>query len=231
MTTVVSKMLSQRETYLGRARAWIASPAFEEVYQDLHHGVLFKILLTLLGKGPSMKMRSSKLREGYARLAREGELLFAGTIIGNKGIFSDDVDFRYPMAIVASRRQEIESVVQTAVLAELMADAYIEGESETMPQCARIIANDQYRALRRQVLPVDETMGLQAAMFDVRVAMKELVGEWEPSVFVPLLVHPGGGPFAVVPWPILHGKAVPAKKLPPQPPPIPQPPPLPGAKR
>lgn len=221
MTAVVSKMLSQRATYLSRARAWIASPSFEEVYQDLHHGFLFKVLLTLLGKGPSMKMRSSKLRAGYARLAREGELLFAGVVIANKGIFSDDLDFRYPMAIVASRRQEIESVVQTAVLAELMADAYIEGGSETMPQCARIIANDTYTALRRQVLPIEETMGLQAAMFDVRVSMNELVGDGERSVFVPLLVHPGGGPFAVVPWPILHGKPVAAKK---------SPPPIPGAK-
>lgn len=232
MASVVSKMLSQRETYLSRARAWIASPAFEEVYQDLHHGLIFKVFLTFLGKGPAMKMRSSRLRAGYARLAHEGELLFAGTIIGNKGIFSDDKDFRYPMAIVASRSQEIESVVQTAVLAELMADAYMEGGSEIMPQCARIIANDSYRALRRQVLPVEETKGLHAAMFDVRVSMNELIGDWEPSVFVPLLVHPGGGPFAVVPWPILHGKAVPAKKSQPQtPPPLPQrPPPLPGAK-
>ena len=183
-----------------------------------------------------MKMHSTKLRAGYARLAHEGELLFAGTIIGNKGIFSDDKDFRYPMAIVASRSQDVESVVLTAILAELMADAYINGESETMPRCARIIANDSYRALRRQVLPVEETKGLHAAMFDVRVSMNELIGDWEPSVFVPLLVHPGGGPFAVVPWPILHGKAVPAKKS--QPPPLPQiqasarqgPPPIPGAK-
>jgi|GEM_PF-5386230 len=237
MTAVVSEMLDQRETHLARARAWIASPAFEEVYQDLHHGLIFKILLTLMRKGPSMKMRSSKLRAGYARLAREGELLFAGVVIGNKGLFSDDHDFRYPMAIVASRRQDVESVVQTAVLAECMADAYIEGGSKTMPQCARIIANDTYRAMRRQVLPVEETMGLQAAMFDVRVSMNEMVGDGKPSVFVPLLVHPGGGPFAVVPWPILHGRAVPVKKSKPQPPPLPAakpratPPPLPGAKR
>lgn len=225
MATVVSKMLSQRETYLGRARAWIASPAFEEVYQDLHHGFIVKVLLTLMGKGKAMKMRSSRLRAGYARLAQEGELLFAGTIIGNKGIFSDNADSRYPMAIVASRSQDVESVVQTAILAELMADAYINGGSEIMPRCARIIANDSYRSLRRQMLPVEETKGLQAAMFDVRVSMNELVGDGEPSVFVPLLVHPGGGPFVVVPWPILHGKAVPAKKS------RSQPPPLPGAKR
>lgn len=221
MTTVVSKMLSQRDCYLSRARAWIASPAFEEVYQDLHHGFIVKVILTFMGKGKAMKMRSSKLRAGYARLAQEGELLFAGTIIGNKSLFSDDADRRYPMAIVASRSQNVESVVLTALLAELMAEAYMNGGSETMPKCARIIANDSYRALRRQVLPVEETMGLQAAMFDVRVSMNELLGDGEPSLFVPLLVHPGGGPFVVVPWPILHGKVVPAKKSPAQPPPLP----------
>lgn len=228
MTASVTEMLSQRELFEKRAREWLESPAFEQVYSELHEGLLIKTILTAMGRGSFMKMRSAKLREGYRRLATEGELLFAGMVIGNTGI-SDDLSRRCPVAVVASRKQDAASVVHAAVLGNMIADAYMEGGSKTMPECARIIANDKYQALRRQVLPINETMGLPAALFDIRISFNELVGDGESCPFVPLMVHPGGGPFAVIPWPVLHGKPVPTRKS--LPPPLPQgPPPLPGTK-
>ncbi|WP_294391129.1 suppressor of fused domain protein [Prosthecobacter sp.] len=235
LTASVAEMLSQRELFEKRAREWLISPAFEKVYGELHEGLLIKTILTVMRKGHFMKMRSAKLREGYRRLATEGELLFAGMVIGNTRI-SEDLSRRCPVAVVASRKQDVDSVVHAALLGEMIAEAYMEGGSKTMPECARIIANDSYRALRRQVLPVRETQRLPAALFDIRISMNELVGDGESCPFVPLMVHPGGGPFAVVPWPVLHGKPVPTRKS--LPPPIPQgpssspkrPPPIPEAQ-
>lgn len=222
----VGKLVSHRNEFEQKARGWVASESFQEVYDDLHPAWWFKMVVSLFGKGGLIKIDSAKLRAGYRKLAAEGELLFAGTVIGNSGM-SGIAGFRYPAAVVASRVQDVPSIIRVALLGNEIAEIYLGKSDSSMPKCARIIADDNYQPLRRRLLPNDETDGLNAALFDIRVSAEELVAANEYGFLLPLLVLPGGGPFAVVPWYVLKDQPKPGQNG--KPPPLPsRPPPLPG---
>lgn len=211
MAQRITAMLSHRSLFEQRARDWIASPAFDEVFDQLHKGLMIKLRLMLMGKGRAMKLNTSGLWKNYMRLITEGELLFGPVVIGNTGM-SDNLQRRVPAAVLASRRQDAASLQLAAALADEIGMAYVMEGSREMPACSKIIADDEYQALRQRPLPIQETQGLPAALFDIRVSYNELMCDTEPSPFVPLMVHPKTGVFVVVPWPILLGKTMPMRK-------------------
>ena len=232
-------ILAQHRVFQERARAWVGTPDFQKVYEDLHPGFLAKCLILLLGKRKNWATRSPGLRARYERLAREGELIFARLVIGNSGIGGNPA-LRLPACLLAAFPQDAASVRQVIQLGEELGDAYFLGGSETMPRSARLMADDDYRPFRCRPLPAEETAGVEMALFDVRVSADELFGGPRSVQLVPLLVQPDRSHFMVVPWPVLHGRPFPLPIAGPPPlpagpglpPPLPKaPPPLPGAGR
>jgi len=71
---MISQVLSHRPSFESRARHWIVSPAFDEMYQAEHHGFSGTAILNLFSGG-SWTMRTPLLRRSYRSLATEGELL------------------------------------------------------------------------------------------------------------------------------------------------------------
>jgi len=228
---MVTGMLAKRDVFQARARAWINSTEFTESYHDLHPGLLVKGLATLLGNREGFLMRSGKLRSGYQRLGSEGQLLFAGTVICNNRM-AERPHMRFPASVVASLRQDFDSLVQIVRLSVELGSMY-GNSSDSRPQCLQLINDDIYRPLRQRPLPPEETDGLAASLYDVRFSANEMLLDKDAYPFVPLLVHPEGGPFLVIPWAVLHNRPLPARTAAPLPanvpPPLPQtvPPPLP----
>lgn len=204
----ISQVLAQRPSFESRARHWITSPAFDQVYQSEHHGFFGTVFLNLFSGG-SWTMRTPLLRRSYRSLATEGELLFAATVIGNAALRANSAD-RYPAAVLTSWNQHPSALRRLTAIASELGIAYAGHVSRGMPQSAKIMADDNYRQLRQRPLPTKETGNLEVILFDVRVSMNDLDDEGVPHSFVPLLVHRRSGLFAVVPWPVLQGKPMPS---------------------
>lgn len=204
----ISQVVSQRPSFESRARHWIVSPAFDEVYQAEHHGFFGTAVLNLFSGG-SWTMRTPLLRRSYRSLATEGELLFAACVIGNSAI-GEKADDRYPAAVMTSWNQHPTALKRLLVVAKELGIAYTGSVSRGMPKSAKIMADDKYHQLRQRPLPKKETGDLEVTLFDVRLSMNDLEDDRLPSSFVPLLVHRRNGLFAVVPWPVLLGKPMPS---------------------
>lgn len=202
----ISQVLSQRPSFESRARHWIVSPAFDEVYQKEHHGFFGTAILNLFSGG-SWTMRTPLLRRSYRSLETEGELLFASVVIGNHSI-GEKPDDRYPAAVVTSWNQHSSALRRLSAIAKELGIAYAGKVSRGIPKSARIIADDKYHQFRQRPLPKKETGNLEVTLFDVRLSMNDLEDDGLPSSFVPLLVHRRNGLFAVVPWPVLLGKPI-----------------------
>jgi Suppressor of fused protein (SUFU) len=230
LVSMVNTMLAEPERFQTRARNWITTPGFNDLYDDAHPRLVLKLIATLLGSGKTFKMRSSKLREDYYQLCNDGELLFASGVITNPAM-SNQPNQRFPASVVATRKQDIATLMRLGLLGQELGELYVGGSSDSMPKCRQLIADDTYRPLRQRPLPPAETGGLEASLFDVRFSAAEIFLDEDAFPFVPLLVHPTNGTFIVVPWAILHGRPVsPAK--PSGPPPLPKtPPPLPGGTK
>ena len=204
----ISQVLSHRPSFESRARHWIVSSAFEEVYQTEHHGIFGTAMLNVFSGG-SWTMRTPLLRRSYRSLATEGELLFAAAVIGNSAI-SEKADDRYPAAVVTSWNQHPTALKRLLGVAKELAIAYAGNVSRGMPKSAKIMADDNYHQLRQRPLPKNETGNFEVTLFDVRLSLNDLALDGLPSSFVPLLVHRRNGLFAVVPWPVLLSKPMPS---------------------
>lgn len=204
----ISQVLSHRPSFESRARHWIVSPAFDEVYQEEHHGFFGTAILNLFSGG-SWTMRTPLLRRSYRSLGTEGELLFAATVIGNAALRANPTD-RYPAAVVTSWNQHPSALKRLLEVAKELRIVYAGNISRGMPKSAKIIADDNFRQLRQRPLPKNETGNFEVTLFDVRLSMNDLEDDGLPSSFVPLLVHRRNGLFAVVPWSVLLGKPMPS---------------------
>jgi hypothetical protein len=202
----LSQVQFQRLSFESRARHWIVSPDFDQVYENEHHGFFGTAFLNIFSGG-SWTMRTPLLRRSYRSLATEGELLFAAVVIGN-GTISEKSKDRYPAAVLTSWNQHPSALRRLLAVAKELRIVYAGNISRGMPKSARIIADDKYRQMRQRPLPKKETGDLEVTLFDVRLSMYDLEEDGLPSSFLPLLVHRRSGLFAVVPWPVLLGKAL-----------------------
>jgi hypothetical protein len=221
----IQSMLDQYETFQKRAREWVRTPAFLEIYHGLHHGGFVKLIADLLGRGGHLIKRTEQLKAEYLRLEKDGELRFAAVVIANPLMFKLP-SIPWPAGVVAPDRQDANSLTKTLEFAAKLQSIY-RGGAPDMPECGRIMADDTFRAMHRRAFPPAETGGLEATLYAVRISEFQLSLNEDGYPFVPLLVMPGSGPFVYLPWPVLKGKPVPRYTRPA----AGVPPPLPGSPR
>ncbi len=210
---LLSHLAASRAEYQRRARSWMKTSSFREVYDAQHFGLVVKVIATLMRRGSALRVRSGGLWKNYQRLAAEGELVFAANVIGNAAI-SENPWRPYPAAVLVPAAQDANGLLDALLFADKLTNAYLLGEGADIPQSAKIIADDEYRPFRRRALPASETGGAQLVLHDVRMRGVDMWEAVSPP-FIPVLTDPRGRVFTVVPWHVVLGRPAPPNPLPP----------------
>ena len=205
----IEPLVARRAEFQERARAWVRTPQFREVYETSHPGWLVKVIGTLLGKGAHFRARSSSLWNDYQRLASDGELVLGASVIGNADLAETPLTW-LPAAVLASSAQDARSVAESVLFARRLVDAYLLGEGDDIPASAELIADDAYRPFRRRPLPVSETGDVAQVLYDVKVRGIDAFGS-PLAAIVPLLLGRDGRVSLAVPWHVLMGLPAPTE--------------------
>jgi hypothetical protein len=205
---------SSREGMRNRCAAWIRSPEFRDTYYyDVHPPMVVKAALEkeagkeagarFWAKVAAFGPQSRELWEQYQQLAAHGQVLFANPVIVNPS-FKVQRDKSVPCLVLASKDQGAMAVAAAAFLATGVADLYLGAQSNSRPRTQALVCDDEYKLFRRRSLPVEETEGLEAVLFDVQLRQAWMLPEGTP--FIPLLAMPGAaGAVVQIPWNIAVG--------------------------
>ncbi|MEM1059490.1 MAG: hypothetical protein AAGK14_09605 [Verrucomicrobiota bacterium] len=187
-----------------RAAAYFASEEFEDYYDKLHAPlwlllpVAFIAPLTIVGWSVGMaawkKLRhgdyqSSRLRERYARLGREGKCFMAHVVIANQ-ILKYEEKASAP-ALVIGNLDDL-GVNRIMEMRGFLADlALIGAEKPEHAATAKLLEDVDYTFQRRRRIPPEIAGDLEVFAFDL-----EIIGKYLPTAtlkieIIPCLAEPG----------------------------------------
>lgn len=212
----IETWLAMRDTIRARAVAWIRSDAFKtSSYSESHFPQHYKESLErcMSEKSAADALRlfqcfgeqSPELWGQYQQLATHGEVLFASAFLCNPG-FNTDPNTLLPCGLVAAENQTGIDILLSMFLGEIVGDIYKgdEVKGNERPGIARLVADDQYRVFRRDVLPPEETGGVPFLLLSVLLRKSWMPPDDVPVV--PLLAIPGRqGAMVQIPWHVAMG--------------------------
>lgn len=208
--------LAMRDMIRARAVAWIRSDAFKtSSYNESHIPQHFK---ESLGRYMSEKRSEDMLQQlkffgeqspqmwaQYQQLATHGEVMFACAFLCNPG-FNTDPDALLPCGLVAAENQNSMDLILSVVLGDIIGDIYKGNDdaAKERPGVASLVADDQYRVFRRDVLPPEETGDVPFLLLSVLLRKSWMPPDDVP--IVPLLAIPGRhGAMVQIPWHVAMG--------------------------